>query len=177
MDGLNVNNDGGEGRDAVGVLTPEATGTYFVVARGDGTGTYRLSLRTYEDDQLDNASSKGVVEVGGTVTGQIEEPGDEDWFAMDLEAGKSYRVDLAGASSGGGTLGNPAFGCCIFGPGGSFVDGLNVNNDGGEGRDAVGVLTSEAAGTYFVVARGSETGVGTYTLSLAEYDDDRVDDP
>ena len=173
VDGLNINNNVGGGRDAVGVLTPEATGTYFVVARGGGTGTYTLSVRSYEDDHPDNATSQGAVELDGSVSGEIEEPGDEDWFAMELEAGTSYRLDLAGASSGGGTLGDPAFGCCVFGAGGGFVDGLNINNNVGGGRDAVGVLTPEATGTYFVVARGG--GTGTYTLSVRSYEDDHPD--
>ena len=155
-------------------MTPEAAGTYFVVARGSGTGTYTLSLRTYKDDHPDNATSQGVVELDGSVTGEIEEPRDEDWFALELEAGTSYRLDLAGASSGGGTLADPhLFG--LYDANGGYVGDLNVSGDGGEGRDAVGVVTPEAAGTYFVVARGR--GTGTYTLSLAEYDDDRIDDP
>ena len=172
--GLNVTGDGGEGRDAVGVVTPEAAGTYFVVAQAGGTGSYTLSLRTYEDDHPDNATSQGAVELDGSVSGEIEEPGDEDWFAMELEAGKSYRLDLAGASSGAGTLVDPHL-WGLYNERGGYVGGLNVTGDGGEGRDAVGVVTPEAAGTYFVVAQAG--GTGSYTLSLAEYHDDRIDDP
>ena len=179
VDGLNVTNDGGEGRDAVGVFTPEGSGKHFIVVRGggSGTGTYTLSVAAYGDDFPDNATSQGVVELDDTVTGEIEEPGDEDWFGVELEAGTSYRVDLAGLSSGGGTLEDPELGCCVFGAGGGFVDGLNVTNDGGEGRDAVGVFTPEGSGKHFIVVRGGWDGTGTYTLSLVEYDDDRGDDP
>ena len=179
VDGLNVSNDGGEGQDAVGVVTATEDGEYFVSVRGygGGKGSYTLSLRTYADDYADNQSSQGTVELDGTVTGEIEEPGDQDWLGMELEAGTSYRLDLAGSSSGGGTLEDPEFGCCVFSAGGGFVEGLNVTNDGGEGRDAVGVFTPERSGKYFVVARGDGDGTGNYTLSLAEYEDDRGDDP
>ena len=179
VDGLNVTNDGGEGRDAVGVFTPERSGKHFVAVHGgrSGTGTYTLSVAAYEDDFPDNETSQGVVELDGSATGDIEEPGDEDWFGMELEAGASYRVDLAGASSDGGTLEDPALGCCVFGADGGFVDGLNVTNDGGEGRDAVGVFTPERSGKHFVAVRGGRDGTGSYTLSLVEYEDDRGDDP
>ena len=142
-----------------------------------GTGSYTLSLRTYEDDHPDSATSQGVVELDGSVTGEIEEPRDKDWFALELEAGTSYRLDLAGASSGGGTLADPhLFG--LYDANGGYVGGLNVSGDGGEGRDAVGVVTPEGSGRYFVeVEGGYPYGTGSYTLSLAEYDDDRIDDP
>ena len=51
--------------------------------------------------------------------------------------------------------------------------GFNRNNGRSEGRDAVGVVTPRESGTYLVVAREERT----YTLSLADYDDDRDDDP
>ena len=41
----------------------------------------------------------------------------------------------------------------------------------------MGVVTPRESGTYFVVAREERNDTGTYTLSLADYDDDRDDDP
>ena len=53
----------------------------------------------------------GSVSVGGSVAGEITllEDGqrDHDWFAVALEAGKTYRIDVRGASTGDGTLANP----------------------------------------------------------------------
>ena len=45
--------------------------------------------------------------VGGSATGNVEYSADTDWFEVELEAGKSYRFDLEGPSTGGGTLGDP----------------------------------------------------------------------
>ena len=176
--GFNVSDNGGEGRNAVGVMAPTVSGRYFVVAQGnrDGTGTYTISVAAYEDDHPDNAASTGTVALGGTATGEIEEPGDEDWVAVELEANVSYRFDLMGADSGGGTLVDPDL-WGLYNARGSYVGGFNVSDNGGEGRDAVGVVTPTASGRYFVVAQGNRDGVGTYTLSLAEYEDDRDDDP
>ncbi|MCY4562868.1 MAG: hypothetical protein OXE40_00125 [Gammaproteobacteria bacterium] len=175
---LNTNNNVGAGRDAVAVVTPEESGTYFVVAGGsrDETGSYTLSVAPYQDDYPDNATSVGAIAVEGSANGEIEEPGDEDWFAMDLEAGVSYRVDLAGASTEGGSLADPELSGLLHDANGR-LHLLNTNNNVDAGRDAVGVVTPEESGTYFVVAGGNRDETGTYTISLSEYDDDRDDDP
>ena len=75
---------------------------------------------------------------------------------MELEAGVSYRVDLTGGSSGAGTLSDPDL-WGLYNTRGGYVGGFNKINDGGEGRDAVKVMTPEESGTYFVVARRNRT--------------------
>ena len=45
--------------------------------------------------------------VGGTATGEIEFTGDRDWFAVTLEAGKTYQINLAGETTDKGTLQDP----------------------------------------------------------------------
>ena len=60
------------------------------------------------DDYLATTGTTGAVSVGGSATGDIETwRGDRDWFAVSLEAGKTYRFDLEGAPTGGGTLPDP----------------------------------------------------------------------
>ena len=36
--------------------------------------------------------------VGGSATGEIDYWGDRDWFAVELEAGTTYRIDLEGVA-------------------------------------------------------------------------------
>ena len=38
------------------------------------------------------------------VADSIQRRRDRDWFRVDLEAGKSYRIEMAGETSGDGTL-------------------------------------------------------------------------
>ena len=45
------------------------------------------------DDYASSISTTGSVVMGGSVTGEIEFWGDRDWFAVTLEAGKTYRFD------------------------------------------------------------------------------------
>ena len=60
-----------------------------------------------EDDYLGAEETTGTVAVGGSVTGNLEVDNDVDWFKVRLEEGKSYRVSMRGAESGGGTLADP----------------------------------------------------------------------
>ena len=60
-----------------------------------------------EDDYLGAEETTGTVAVGGSVTGNLEVDNDVDWFRVRLEEGKSYRVSMRGAESGGGTLADP----------------------------------------------------------------------
>ena len=87
-------NDGGEWYNSRVTFTASETGTYYIAAGAfSGRGTYELvvSLDKYGDD-VDTA---GAVHVGGTAaTGRIQYEGDRDWFAVTLEAGKTYLFDM-----------------------------------------------------------------------------------
>ena len=60
------------------------------------------------DDYSANVQTTGAVAVGGSATGSIETAHDQDWFAVELEAGRTYQFDLGGSPSGGGTLATPS---------------------------------------------------------------------
>ena len=174
--GGTVDGNSGEGRNAAVALTATETGTYYIAATGSGasTGTYRLSVAEYSDDHPDNWSTTGTVAVDGLAHGEIEEPGDEDWFAVELSAGVSYRVDLEGQSTDAGTLSDP-FIAGVHGPSG--YHGGTVDGNSGEGRNAAVALTPTEQGTYYIAATGSGASTGTYRLSVTEYEDDRPDQP
>ena len=90
------------------MFTATEDDTYYVSAGayGIGRGTYRLSVWTF-DPQTAGTNTTGTVAVDGSVTGWIDYPGDRDWFAVTLEAGTTYRIDLEGSPTGAGTLLNP----------------------------------------------------------------------
>ncbi len=103
------------------------------------------------------------VDVGGSVTGDIETGTDRDYFRVVLEAGTRYQIDLEGADTSRGTLPDPRMG---------LYDGSNtlvgsLSNDEGVGNNSRRIYTPTAAGAYYVRAQnanGSDTG--TYTLSV-----------
>ena len=106
-----------------GIEATLEAGTYYVrvAAREEGDNAYNLrygaappppppptSVSEPEGQDFSaDISTQGRVLVGGSVTGNIHRWNDIDWFAVKLEAGKIYQIDLKGASTGDGTLRGP----------------------------------------------------------------------
>ena len=91
-------------------LTPDLDGTYYLSAsnfRSFETGTYTVQVTEIEDDFPRNSDTTSTVEVGGISTGEIQYEGDHDWFAVELTAGETYKIELLGTRSIAGTLQDP----------------------------------------------------------------------
>ena len=168
-----TNDDGGAGSNSQVTFTAEETGTYYVEAGaplvwlgGGWQGTYALSVREYRDDFTAGTGTSGTVAVGGTARGEIGAAGDRDWFAVMLEAGTSYRIDLKGSPTGSGSLSDPYLHGIHDADGVLIAD--TTNDDGGAGRNSRVTFTAEDAGTYYVAAGAYENEEGTYTLSVEE---------
>ena len=80
------------------------------------------------DDYSADAQTTGAVAVGGSTTGTIETAYDEDWFAVDLVAGRTYAIDLRGSPTDDGTLSDPYL-RGIHDAGGNRIS--NTTNDDG----------------------------------------------
>ena len=59
------------------------------------------------EDFYDDIFTDGRVAVGDSVTGNIDTSGDRDWFAVELEAGRTYRFDLMSSHTDDGELSDP----------------------------------------------------------------------
>ena len=175
-------NDGssGVGLNARLIFAPTANGTYYVQAAdpgvdsafGGATGTYTLSVIVLgangaseaDTDFPTTTSTTGRVEVGASVTGRSHPAGDYDWFSVDLEAGKTYQIDLEGVPTGRGTIEDPFL---------RLLDGtgneqLAMDDDGGTDVNSKIVYTATATGAHYLEARSAIPGGGTYTLSVRE---------
>ena len=132
---------------------------------------YRLGFGTIADDYRNDITTTGSVTVGGTATGEIEIGNDFDWFAVELEAGKTYVIDLEGFDSGGGTLDSTVL-RGLYNDQGERIAGTQTNN-GGVGDDARLTFTATETGTYYIAARGYGKATGTYTVRVSASDDTR----
>ena len=175
LDGT-TNDDSGTGRNSRVIFTAQADGTYYVAAdaRGDREGTYTLSVTDVTDGVPDDfaagTETSGTVAVDGSTTGEIDYVGDRDWFAVTLEAGKTYRIDLEGSETAAGTLSDP-YQQGVYDAEGVRLDGT-TDDDDGTGRNSRVTFTAQEAGTYYVAAGAHGSGEGTYTLSVTEVPDD-----
>ena len=173
--------DGGVGRNSRVYFTPDEGATYYVSAGAflRDVGTYTLAVNDvtddYADDYADDSTTTGTVVVGGSATGNIAPPGDRDWFAVELEAGKTYRFDLEGSRNGGGTLFDPYL-RGIYDEDGDRID-ATTDDDGGVGRNSRVYFRPDEGATYYVSAGADRNKTGTYTLTLTEIPDDYAANP
>ena len=167
-----VDDDDGTGLNSRVGFTATEDATYYVSAGAYGTyvGTYTLSVTEVTDDFTAGTDTAGAVAVGGSATGEIELGRDRDWFAVTLEAGKTYRFDLEGSGTDAGTLFDPYL-RGIHDADGDLIAGTTNNHDGTGNNSRVGFTATEDA-TYYVSAGAYGTYVGTYTLSVTEVTDD-----
>ena len=162
------NDNGGTGNNSRVRFTAAEDGAYYVEAGSVGTeeGTYTLSVTEVADDFVAATGTTGAVAVGGSATGEIEFSGDRDWFAVVLEAGRAYHIDLKGSPTGDGTLRNPYLRGVYDAQGVSIPH--TTSDDGGTGNNSRLRFTAAEDGTYYVEAGSVGTEEGTYTLSVTE---------
>ena len=127
------------------------------------------------DDYSANVQTTGAVAVGGSATGVIETAHDQDWFAVELVAGRTYQFDLGGSPSGGGTL-SDTFLRAIYDSEGRYQSG-SYNDDFGGSRDSRVTFTASQSGTYYVRASGTGDETGSYTLRVSDVTPGSVEEP
>ena len=166
-------------------FTATEDGTYYMSAGAysNHEGTYTLSVtditERIEDDHTtwtdtDGTVTVGGVTVGGSVTGEIEFWGDRDWFAVELDADRTYRIDLEGRANKSGTLLDPYL-RGIFDEDGNLIPGT-TRDDGGWGTNSRVKFTTTEDGTYYVSAGAYSDRVGTYTMTVKDVTDGIPDD-
>ena len=170
--------DGGVNSNSRAIFTPTADGIHYVEVSADvldgprQPGTYTLSVIVLgangaseaDTDFPETTATTGRVEVGASVTGTIGADNDDDWFRVDLEAGKTYQFDLEGADTGRGTQPDPYV--VLNNP--SATTELEFDSDGGLGKNARLIYTADATGTHYVDAATGSDEQGTYTLSVRD---------
>ena len=86
------------------------------------------------DDYAADTQTTGTVAVGGSATGTIETAHDQDWFAVELVAGRTYVIDLRGNPTDDGTLRDPYL-RAIYDADGNRISNT-TDDDGGEGYNS-----------------------------------------
>ena len=168
VEGAGNNDDGGEGYNSHLEFTAPGTATYYIAAAAHAahTGSYRLSVEEVTDDYPATTATGAVVNVGGSATGEIEAPGDTDWFAVEFIADREYQIDLEGWRTDGGTLEDPVL-LGIYDVDGTLIDGA-TDDDGGEGLNSRVSFEAPETGTYYIAAGAYEDYIGSYTLEVMD---------
>src|SRR5437016_1080800 len=119
------------------------------------------------DDFLASTSTTGSVAVGGSAMGNIETPGDADWFAISLFGGTTYRFDLEGSGTGQGTLFSPQLE--LRDSGGNLL--LSDTTGGGVGESGWSsriTYTATSTGTFYLASDPAGNAIGTYRITATD---------
>ena len=138
-------------------VTARGTGN---VARAGSSATENASrsarvLDTGPDDHGDDQASATTVQLPSTTSGRID-PGDDDYFRIDIVRAGTLRLESTGRVDTHGTL---------YHGGGSRITSDDDSGDDGNFRINTGSL---AAGAYYLRVRGyTQEARGSYGLSVA----------
>ena len=144
-----------------------------VSSHRQATGGYQLRVTPVDDDHVDSANAATTINIGSTLSGDIEHVGDADYFRITAEAGASYVAQ----THQNGTSARPL-------PDSTLTvydsDGMSIvaydNNLGADRRSRV-KWTAEDNGDYFVAVRGYPglENTGHYQISVTSIEDDHGD--
>ncbi|MCP4020295.1 MAG: hypothetical protein GY729_00505, partial [Desulfobacteraceae bacterium] len=166
------NDDGGEGRNAKLEYLVDASGDYYLAAGAyaDDTGTYRLTVTdtASSDDYASSIFTKGALNIGSSIMGEIEIFGDQDWFKVSLNEDQAVQINLEGSILNKGTLSDTVlFG--IYDSTGTLISDTSSDDDG-YGTNSMLEFAAPSTGDYYISAAAFDTYTGSYTLSVMELD-------
>ena len=108
----------------------------------------------------------GTVAVGDSTTGTIETAYDEDWYAVELVAGRTYVIDLRGSPTDDGTLSDPYLRGIHDAEGNRIAN--TTNDDGGRGYNSRVTFTATESGTHYIAAGAWSSRRGTYEVEVTD---------
>ena len=141
----------------------------IVLARGIAAPIHASS----GDDYTADKTTTGAVAVGGSATGEIETEQDVDWFAVTLEAGKTYHFAAWGNERDyyADTLDRPKI-AGLYDSSGADITGVRRVYEGRTGRSPRKWYRANASGSHYIAVTGDKLdggfSTGTYTLVVAE---------
>lgn len=113
----------------------------------------------YGSEQTDH-----VLTLGQSRQDTLATTGDRDWFAVTLEAGQSYAIQVSANGGGGGTLGDSYL--RLYGANGALI---SSDDDGGPGNDSLINFTATTTGTYYIaIGSYGDRSSGTYTVRVVD---------
>lgn len=136
------------------------TGT-FDPLRHPGGPDNNLDTSSLTTSEMSGAVS---VSVGSSTSGVISFTGEQDFYSVTFEAGKTYVIDGLGNASGGGFLSETDL--HLYDSAGNYLDYDDLS---GEGLDAQITFTATSTSTYFIMVDGYlSSQTGSYKLEINE---------
>ena len=139
-------------------LSGATNGATILDSQGQGTIVNDDSRSTLPDDFAssftDLTAPFGQVSVDGFATGNLEVPGDRDWFRVSVTAGVLLTIELRGSDSGTGTLSDPYL--YWYDSNGQLV---GERNDSGTVLDSKLLIVPNTSGVLYLPPAPMETAM------------------
>ena len=165
-------------------FTAAEAGVHYIAAKVRDPGGYWLDAFEMDDDHPADVSTSGTVAVGGSTRGVISTEGDQDWYAVELVSGNTYRFWMQGFQTRSGSLADPQL-KGVFDSAGDRLAPEASKADIGRGRNRISqlghnskiVYTAAVTGTHYISA-GASPGrrLGSYVLQADDITGVGVDD-
>jgi len=165
---VGTDDDGGPGLNSMLSVTADASESYYIgvgsysdAYEGDYTVSSTLTSQTGGDVPGD-ASTTASLEVGQSLIGVIDAPGDTDWYGINVIQGRTYELVM---EAGGPDPISDAYLAIL-----DLQGNVQLQNDDFNGRDSLIAFEVFQSGRFFVSAEtfSSTNDSGTYELSLYE---------
>ena len=155
-------NNGSESKNSFIRYTAPATKDFFLIALDSGYdyGTYTLSATQLKYDE--STDTANLITTDSTKPGELLYSGDNNWYKIQLNAGKGYRFNV-----GGETLSDPKL--QLRDSSGAVIA---ENDDSNEGNDPVLNYLAKSSGSFFLdVSDSNDLKTGRYKLTAHETDE------
>ena len=116
-------------------------------------------------------AGKYAYTIGTRIKSAFEIDGDTDAIEVELEAGVSYFIMLAGAETLSGSIWDPFIGSIEFSDGSSYTEGaitINHIDDLNYSLNAGAILTPDITDTYSFALENLDETAGTYSFHIVE---------
>ena len=163
----------------IGAFTLSTSRKYYDAFPADGVGDFKaISLNTMflltPDAVADDISTTATVTVGGpSIVSTIDTIGDQDYFAVELVAGRTYDIGQYAAIGGPSLVPLSDAYIELYDAAGNLVttaDGGGPNTP--SGLDALLTFTAQTSGTYYINARAFDQDAtnGTGGDAVGDYE-------
>ena len=155
-------NSGSESKNALIRYSAPATKDYYLIATDAGYdyGTYTLSATQLKYDE--STDTANPITIGSTKADELLYSGDNNWYKIQLKAGKGYRFNVTGE-----TLADPKL--QLRDSSGAVVA---ENDDSNEGNDPVLNYRATRQGNFYLdVSDSTDSKTGRFKLTAHQTDE------
>jgi hypothetical protein len=161
---VSIDDDSGEGKNALITFTTDASGKYLIEATdafGLGIGNYTLNIVEAAGDEvtdIDELKDSIVLNAGDSIDGTLAEDGDVVTYIVSFDADKTYTISMESSELDPFIRLKDASGAEV-----------TSDDDNGDGVNALITFTPSSSGKYFIEATDIYgDGVGDFTVQVGE---------